>query len=200
MEQLEWAALRDRIKPEHTVLDIGCRRLPVTRWQLYHVERVDGFDPNPADSGTPEGNILGVWAHPPKYDVVIMKRVLCNIEPQRQHDALVNAWSFVRKGGRLMVIDPHVYSRGELNRKRAEVGLKVLEYPDHNYPVRPDSIPSCDDERTYDIGSDYYVWTRLFAPMFMGHDISYQSKLRDLFPRMNQRGFGHRLTVYRKGV
>lgn len=174
MEAAEWEAIRMFLRRQHIqysgLLDVGCRDIGATRDQL--PMRCEGFDPNPVGD-TEEGDILKDTDARGEWDVVLMKRVLCNLPPSAQHTALDNALGYVARGGWLVSVEPSAVHWDRVNVTRNMAGLRVLTRPYFNYPVLTDSqlahslgCPGYEEA----IAPGYYFWTRFLLPLLCRGD------------------------------
>lgn len=84
------------LKSRHCILDYGCGYGDDVSWLRHRGLRVTGYEPYVTTScfkRKPRG----------KYDVVYLIDVLCSLPPVLRRKPLIDAWSFVKPGGRLIV-------------------------------------------------------------------------------------------------
>lgn len=168
------------LKPDMSILEVGCGNGYSTNVFRNLVKHVDAFDISAAmierakksygeiNNKFYVGNAIELNDMPNHYDMVLCVRVLINISPDYHLAALRNIAKAVAPGGCLILVEGFTFSYQALNILRETVGLDAINPPIFNRLVsKNDAFPVLDDEfiltGSFHLGNYDYL-TRIFYP------------------------------------
>lgn len=195
----EWSAIRNVIKerwsgalwhPEFKVLDVGCGNLNGTKQGLQDITTdIIGVDAHPLGGAERcDARNIKDYFGSRRFDVVMCKRVLCNIkDPDEQLEVVRQMQHLTIPGGITLICEPDTEAYNRLNLARADAGLDPLVRPSHNFPVATARVRAEGLDRTSVVAPGYVLWTRLWLPLITGSNPSYDlPMLRAAFPQVSE--------------
>ncbi len=117
------------------------------------------------------GDILSLKVDSGQYDKVIVTRVIINLNNwENQKKALRNCMELVKPGGLLLISEATIQGWQNLNKFRAEWGLKKIEMPTFNFYLDEDKVIETVSQalkfiELKNFSSTYYVGTRVIKPL-----------------------------------
>lgn len=185
--QLEINFLMPHLSKQDAVLEVGCGNGFLTNCIREHVTHVDAFDyASNMISGAKkiygeknnsffEDSIVNPQFINKQYDVVICVRVLINLQNlQEQKQALLNLISFVKTGGKLILIEGFSDGFEAIDMLRKKVGLSSLKPASINfYSKLSEFMPML--EKEFILKNDFHsgcfdFLTRVVYPMLAGEE------------------------------
>lgn len=137
---------------------------------------------------------------------IVIKRVLCNLSGRKQvRDVLRKICSIMRKGCKVVLIEPILDGLQKVNVLRYIFGLDLIQEPvfneyirwyDVDYVLRSNSIKNI---KKVDYTSTYYIGSRILQPfLWPDKEPQYNHPLNDIFINKlpNREGFGLHWLIY----
>jgi ubiquinone/menaquinone biosynthesis C-methylase UbiE len=185
--EIENDFLLKHLKPTDEVLEVGCGNGFLTSLLRQHVKHVDAFDYSEnmvsqakelygqTNNAFFHDNVINPQHVEKTYDVVVCIRVLINLADfEQQKQALKNLLSWVKPGGKLLLLEGFKEGFEALNKVRIDANMKELSPASINYysPLKdfeqlfPETVSIVDTMHT----GTFDFLTRIVYPALVGPD------------------------------
>ena len=188
IRKLIWAYLPDD-RP-FSVLDVGCRRVEDTEAALGPRAIVTGVDADPISDRTMRCTAADLPKVYPskKFNLVMCKRLLCNLPPDEQRSVVREMRRRTAEGGCTLLCEPDATCHSNVSQARYEAGMPAMCRPSFNHPVDLEGHATVFGRGSVVVryvAPAYYYWTRFLLPFMLGKEISYEKEyLRRAFPSL----------------
>jgi len=205
--KLECSFIEKFLSPHLDVLEVGCGNGFLSHWLADQVNHLDAFDyaPNMIKQAQElhnktnisyfENNIVSPLNLNKKYDLVVCVRVLINLQNfDDQKTAINNLRSFLKKDGKLILIEGFSEGFSKLNKLRGDIHLPNFSPASINYYSSVHDFEKC-LENIFEIKDVFHAGmydflTRIVNPLLNGVDqtsqpTAFHDKILPLCEKMN---------------